>query len=221
MTKLSGVYEIKNIKDGNIYIGSSNDVNERMCKHLNMLKNKKHHSAHLQRAWNKYGESNFVMRPLLYCDRELTLVYEQACLDKLKPAYNVARCAEASARGMKRSDETRKKISFTQKGRTVSKESIQRRTETRAGYSHTEETKSKISNSIFVWHETEQGKRATRAAVESHKRSVVCLNNGVVYESIKDAENELGVDHSKISAVAKGKRNHSKGFRFAYMDGSL
>ena len=60
------------------------------------------------------------------------------------------------------------------------------------------------------------GREAAKIAHEKNKRKIVCLNNGVVYESIKDAALSLGVDHSKISAVALGKRNHTSGYKFSY-----
>lgn len=59
MTK-SVVYAIKNNENGKLYIGSTIDFPKRKRQHLNALRNNKHHSEHLQRAWNKYSESAFV-----------------------------------------------------------------------------------------------------------------------------------------------------------------
>jgi len=54
-----GIYKIENMVNGKVYIGSSKDIKQRFRQHLSDLKNNRHHSIHLQRAWNKYGESNF------------------------------------------------------------------------------------------------------------------------------------------------------------------
>lgn len=58
----SGIYEIKNIVNGKIYIGSSKDIVNRLSQHKANLKKKKHTNSHLQASWNKHGEYNFVFR---------------------------------------------------------------------------------------------------------------------------------------------------------------
>ena len=217
---LSGVYEIKNIKTDKRYIGSSQDIKYRFYQHLSMLRNGNHHSVHLQRSWNKYGELNFILQPLIYCDRDATLYFEQALIDHFNPEYNIAKCAEASARGAKRSISTRKKISEVQKGKIRSKEEIQKRIESRAGYEHSLHTRTKISNAIKDWYETVNGKNARQKFIDRKQRKVICLDNGKVYDSIKCAAEELNVERSKISAVARGKRNQTGGYRFAYAGGT-
>lgn len=58
MSKM-GIYEIRNIKDSKVYIGSSKNIDKRWSQHRNMLNNNKHHSRYLQNAWNAYGENIF------------------------------------------------------------------------------------------------------------------------------------------------------------------
>ena len=48
---ISGIYMIYNTINNKIYIGSSVDIIKRMDSHLSYLRNGKHHSVHLQRAW--------------------------------------------------------------------------------------------------------------------------------------------------------------------------
>lgn len=60
MDRISCIYCIKNILNNKVYIGSSVNFNKRKNLHLHYLKNNKHHSNHLQKAWNKYGKENFV-----------------------------------------------------------------------------------------------------------------------------------------------------------------
>jgi group I intron endonuclease len=59
------IYIIKNILKGKVYIGSTNNFKQRIYRHLFELRRNKHHSIHLQRAWNKYGEENFTYFELL------------------------------------------------------------------------------------------------------------------------------------------------------------
>jgi group I intron endonuclease len=55
-----GVYKITNTLDGKVYIGSTTiDTDWRWSTHLALLRRGKHHNRHLQRAWDKYGESAF------------------------------------------------------------------------------------------------------------------------------------------------------------------
>jgi group I intron endonuclease len=62
------VYEIKNLINNKRYIGSTVDFTRRKAEHINVLKKNKHHSKHLQLAWNKYGESSFEFGILEYID---------------------------------------------------------------------------------------------------------------------------------------------------------
>ncbi len=59
-----GIYQIRNIANGKRYVGSSIDLSTRWKKHINKLKNNKHHSILLQRAWDKYSEALFVFEIL-------------------------------------------------------------------------------------------------------------------------------------------------------------
>jgi hypothetical protein len=55
----SGIYTITNLLNNKMYIGYSYDIFQRLNVHKSALKKNIHHSFHLQKAWNKYGENNF------------------------------------------------------------------------------------------------------------------------------------------------------------------
>ena len=135
MMNQSGIYEIVNTVNGKRYIGSANKLKLRQWQHVNSLKRNKHHSIKLQRAWNKYGEAAFKFLPILTCQPSMLLFYEQQLLDKVRPEYNIAPTAGSSrgikrgplspehkakisegGKGLKRSEETRKRMSEAQKG---------------------------------------------------------------------------------------------------------
>lgn len=63
-----GIYKITNKVNGKIYIGQSSNLIGRWVKHKNFLKNDNHHNRHLQAAWNKYGEDNFIFEVIEECD---------------------------------------------------------------------------------------------------------------------------------------------------------
>lgn len=113
----SGVYQIINKANGHKYVGSSVNIRDRWKLHRSHLRRQIHGNIYLQRAWNKYGGENFVFKVLILCDPENTLIYEQACLDGLKPEYNIATDAKAPTKGMKASDETKRKMSEARAGK--------------------------------------------------------------------------------------------------------
>lgn len=117
----TGIYEIVNKVNGKTYIGSSVDIEKRWKNHLYQLKRNKHHSKHLQNAYNKHGRENFDFRILEHTAIGNMLVREQFHMDDRKSyspdlGYNI--CPSAGNRlGVKASDETKKKISERKKAR--------------------------------------------------------------------------------------------------------
>lgn len=86
---LSGVYRIINTKNGKFYIGSSNNLSRRKREHFHTLRNGTNHSLILQKAFNKYGESNFKFEILARCPTKYLFKIEQWFVDNLKPKYNI------------------------------------------------------------------------------------------------------------------------------------
>lgn len=124
---ISGIYMIYNKINNKIYIGSAANLQKRKDHHLSLLRNKKHDSKHLQRAWNKYGEENFIFYVLDIIDTPSLSIREQYYLDTLLFAnsdslkfknlgYNKAKNAERSGLGRIVSDKIRKRMSEDRKG---------------------------------------------------------------------------------------------------------
>ena len=109
--KRTGVYQIKNIITGKLYVGSTTQsFLGRLSTHIYHLKKNSHHSILLQRAYNKYGINNFEFSILEFCDSEIIVEREQYWLDKLKPylsnrGYNILVRARNSE-GFRQSEET-------------------------------------------------------------------------------------------------------------------
>lgn len=94
----TGVYIIKNLINGDSYIGSTikSGFLKRKIDHFTKLKCKKHHSIILQHAYNKYGRHNFLFEILEECLPENCIIREQFYLDTLNPKYNVRKIAETN-----------------------------------------------------------------------------------------------------------------------------
>lgn len=56
------IYKIINLTNGKFYVGSTVDYKYRFKCHRARLRKDRHHSKHLQAAWNKYGEDNFLFK---------------------------------------------------------------------------------------------------------------------------------------------------------------
>ena len=88
--KTSGIYQIKNLQNGNIYIGSAVDIGRRWRTHRRLLKKGVHHSSYLQNAWNKYGETSFAFIVVELCNKQDLLTKEQKYIDTWHPVYNTS-----------------------------------------------------------------------------------------------------------------------------------
>lgn len=113
----SGIYQIRNIQNNHIYVGSAVNIKNRWRSHVTLLRKGKHHSRHLQSAWNKYGEGCFDFSVLEYCNKENLIVREQHYIDTRSPSYNMSPTA-GNQRGVHHSEESKKKNSLANIGRT-------------------------------------------------------------------------------------------------------
>lgn len=201
----TGIYEIRNLVNGKRYIGSAVHFRYRWGKHLSELKRGVHHSSHLQRAWNRYGESSFSFHKLIICDRKNLLMYEQTCMDAYKPEYNVRKKANSNL-GIKKSPEA---IAKFVKSRRAN-----------GGWGHSEETRNKISESL-------KGRPGRKPSPESLEK-MRAVQKAMVRPWMQDVWNrKVGVPRAqevrvKLSkAVAKFSDEQVRLIRQKYKDGAL
>lgn len=137
--KISGIYQIQSLcKPERAYVGSSVNIAHRWKEHLRDLNSGKHHSAKLQRHFDKYGMSDLMFIVSETCTPELLIIKEQTYFSPL-PYFNCCPTAGSNL-GFKHSeetkkkqseahrnisDETRMKMSIAHKGKSVNKGRVQ------------------------------------------------------------------------------------------------
>ena len=92
--KPAGVFQIKNVANGKVLLGSSLNLEGPLNSHRFMLTTGSHRNKALQNEWNAYGEKNFVFEiletvkvtddPNFNLNDELTLL-EEIWLERLQP----------------------------------------------------------------------------------------------------------------------------------------
>ena len=115
MQKQSGIYQIRNLVNGNIYVGQTVDIKKRKQIHFYKLNKHQHHSVYLQRAFDKYGENNFIFEIILYCEKDCLTYYEQMIVDMFCPEYNICKICVKSRLGISSSKLKR----FLYKNKTI------------------------------------------------------------------------------------------------------
>lgn len=113
-TMASGIYLITNTVNQKKYIGSSVNINRRWKQHRWALCMNRHRNAHLQAAWNKYGEQSFKFEILCLTD-DLCRI-EQVFLKTWKPEYNLAEDTTAPMRGRTHAPEACARIAVAKQG---------------------------------------------------------------------------------------------------------
>lgn len=91
---------------------------------------------------------------------------------------------------------TRSHITEAQKGRKVSEETKRKLSESCKGRKHTEEARRKIS--------------------EAQYKKVYCIELDRIFNSIKEASNELKINGGHISSCCRGKRKTCGGYHWIY-----
>lgn len=116
----SGIYQIRNINNGKVYIGSAKLFSRRCYEHLKSLQKGTHHNKHLQGAFNLEGTDAFIFEVLEVVEsgeQSDRLFVEQSRLDmfadRWEECYNFDKKSVASSRSCfsKTPEETRKLIS--------------------------------------------------------------------------------------------------------------
>jgi len=192
------VYEIKNTKTNERYVGSTTledfENERRWKKHRQHLSRNNHDNIKLQKAWNVYGEESFEMNVMEQCtSRKAAYVREQWYFDNMwsECHYNILPIAlspiiayAGNRKGKTNSAAHRKAISEGNKGKVVSQETRKKMSLSSVGHSVSEETRKKMSASNSGKTRTDETKMRMSLASkgkpksEAHKKSMSIAQSG-------------------------------------------
>ena len=141
-----GIYGIKNLINGKIYIGKTGmNFGDRWDSHRSLLNSGKHDNPHLQRAWDKYGQNNFEFIVIEDCNVDDLSDREKYYIKLYKDmglAYNIHDGGDEGYNlGKHLSDETKRKIGEKNRinglGRKASDETKLKMSESHMGMKYT------------------------------------------------------------------------------------
>ncbi|MER9130674.1 GIY-YIG nuclease family protein [Mesorhizobium sp. M0768] len=126
LPSFSGIYQVTNVRNGKVYIGSARDIRARQYVHLCQLRSGKHCNTHLLKAYRRYGEGSFQWEVLEMAHGDEALIArEQHWIDVRRAAdrrhgYNIVDIARRvfSMTGRRHTEAARAKITASQIGVT-------------------------------------------------------------------------------------------------------
>lgn len=222
--KIAGIYIIKNLINNKFYIGSSINIKRRFIDHKRDLKSNKHASIKLQRAYHKYGETNFsfiVLEQLCLSKlydikslKETIINKEQFYLDSLlfanednnkfhKLGYNILRKADSSL-GAKHSTDTKNKLSIAHKKKW-----------------NNNSYRKKMSIALKGVNSGNKREDLKKYNINNKSKKVYQYDlNGIFikeWPSAREASRKLNIDLTNIARAANNKIKQSNGFLWRYI----
>jgi group I intron endonuclease len=232
-TRKSGVYLIRCLPTGAVYIGSSrNSVLRRWNDHRRRLELGRHTNPHLLAAWRKYGPDAFEFALLeVVEERKQILTREQHWIDCYWGGKMGVECYNASptagsTRLMKQSPEAVAKTAAYHRGRKHSPEQIANRAAALRGKKRSPEQRQRIA-------EAHKGLKPTPEQIAKQKATWKAGNNplptpvtktyegfvapdGTVYRDVTNLHQFCrlhGLDSSSMCKVYYGKLHKHRGWR--------
>jgi group I intron endonuclease len=205
----SGIYCIRNIVSGRVYVGSAINIRQRWAVHRKRLRDGTHHSPTLQRSWLKHGPDAFVFEIIeAGVNKEKLINREQYWIDTLgatlrSAGFNISPTA-GSPLGTKRTRELRARMSAQRKGRKLPPFSDEHRaaiSAARKGKKASPDARKKMSDS-------RKGKKRDPFS-DSHRSAISAGKKGKKVPKISIAR--MGTKASdatrkKLSEIRKGKK---------------
>lgn len=235
------IYIITNCANRKVYVGqTTQSLRARKKDHINSTQRLPH--IYLYRAFGKYGVGSFEWNEIDRAHSKSELdVKEKRHIEEYRATerqfgYNmtfggeggkhteeVKKRISASNRGRIKSDEERQKLSISLKGKYTKEKASW------WGRKHTDEERRKIGeaqrgprNHNFGKKASEETRRKKSEAIKGEKhwnhKKVINLDTGHIYASAMEATEKTSIDNASIGKCCKGIRTNAGGFRWAYLE---
>ena len=221
---MTGIYKITNPK-GKIYVGKSINIQNRKYQHKH--KSKSHIGSKLYNSYQKYGWEQHIFEIIDECNleqlNEREIYWKQYYLDQVNGDWKQVLFCELYDRGTgPRSEETKNKISKSNKGKIVSNETKNKKRISMIGKFPSEITKEKMRKSAIGKFKSESHKNNIKLKKDNIIKGVRLANSKPInqynlegdfiqeWPSIVEAKKYIG--KGDIQACCKGKQKTAGGF---------
>ena len=116
--------------------------------------------------------------------------------------------------GFQHSDETKRKISETKKGKSV--EALKGKNNGMYGKKHTEEWLKQASERIKGDKNPMKNKEYVVKNSASKKMKIICIETGIIYSSITEAGEATNIKSGRITDTCRGRQKTAGGYHWKY-----